>query len=125
MMTTVFWVGIGSAVGGMLRYGISVWTMRLGWISPVGILICNGVGSFLIGLGAAILQSSLKRYEPMLTPLFLVGFCGGFTTFSSFSLQTLSLFQSGKPALAFANVLSSVTLCLAAAWCGWWVASGK
>ncbi len=117
---TYLWIAIGSALGGMARYWASGVTARLiGETFPYGTLLVNVLGSFIIGFigtltgpGGRVLAPSLARQAVM------VGFCGGFTTFSSFSLQTLSLATDGEFLYAGLNIGASVALCLFAVWLG-------
>ncbi|MBL8642742.1 MAG: fluoride efflux transporter CrcB [Rhodospirillaceae bacterium] len=103
------WVALGGAAGSVARYGVGQWSaMALGEGFPWGTLIVNVVGSFIIGVVTATSSASDLRL------LLAVGFCGGFTTFSAFSIQTLSLIQSGAWANAALNVVGSVMLCLLA-----------
>lgn len=115
-------VGIGSALGGMGRFWIAgLVGQRFGDAFPWGTILVNVSGSFAIGFLAA-LTSAEGRLHPKLSPLaaqfFMAGLCGGYTTFSSFSLQTLKLIQSGSLAQAGANIALSVTACVAAVWAG-------
>ena len=113
-------IGAGSALGGMLRYWCSFLIARtLGETFPLGTLFVNVVGSFLIVLFAEVtgpdgrlLVSSLARQFVM------VGIFGGYTTFSSFSLQTLNLALDNEWAPALANIALSLLLCLVGAWLG-------
>ena len=113
-MSAYLWIALGSALGGMARYGCSTLTARiLGEHFPWGTLIVNVFGSFGIGLFAAASKAGdAQRLFVM------VGLFGGFTTFSAFSLQTLVLVQKGELAKAAANVVFSVVLCLIAVWLG-------
>lgn len=96
----------------MLRYGATLLILPSSFF-PWGTLFVNVSGSFAIGLGAAAVASSGELFLAGSWRLFfMVGFCGGFTTFSSFSLQTLALLQDGRHALAIAYILASVLLCL-------------
>ncbi len=113
-------VAIGSAIGGLLRYWCSGGIAHaFGETFPAGTLVVNVVGSFLIGLiavltgpdGRVLLGSAGRQF-------LMVGILGGFTTFSSFSLQTLTLVQDGEWLSAGANVVLSVLLCLAGVWAG-------
>jgi CrcB protein len=109
-------VGAGSALGSVLRYSVSLLSQAaLGGYFPWGTLIVNVLGSCLIGwLAATISRSShgqLARYQPLL----VAGFCGGLTTFSLFSLETLYLVQLGQPGLALVYILISLPLWLGAA----------
>src|SRR5512134_3199024 len=113
-------IGAGSALGGMLRYWCSFFiARRFGETFPLGTLFVNVVGSFLIVLFAEVtgpdgrlLVSSLARQFVM------VGIFGGYTTFSSFSLQTLNLALDNEWTPALVNVALSLVLCLAGAWLG-------
>lgn len=112
-------VGLGSACGSVLRYGVSLLSIALlGSHFPWGTLLVNLAGSCLIGWIAATTSraphSKLARQQPLL----VAGFCGGFTTFSLFSLETLYLTQQGYLGLALLYGLSSLPLCVAAAWIG-------
>ena len=112
-------VGLGSALGSVLRYGVSLASMAvLGGHFPWGTLLVNVLGSCLIGWLAAtttrLPQSALARQQPLL----MAGFCGGFTTFSLFSLETLHLAQQGSLGLALLYGIGSLPLCVAAAWMG-------
>ena len=120
-MLTYVWIAAGGAVGTLLRYWLNLTiTARLGETMPWGTILINVSGSFLIGLFAALTEPGGRLPVSTEMRLFvLVGFCGGYTTFSSFSLQTLALFQSGQGLRAVANVILSVTLCLFAVWLGY------
>ena len=116
-------VGIGSALGGMGRFLIAeIIGRRFSDSFPWGTILVNISGSFAIGLLSA-LASSEGRLHPKLNPLaaqfFMVGICGGYTTFSSFSLQTLKLIQAGSLSQAGANIAISVVACLVAVWAGY------
>lgn len=113
----LLWTILGSALGGLVRYGISSWISgRSGERFPAGTLVVNVSGAFLIGVVAAL------SWDELMTPGFAqstrtfltTGFLGGFTTVSSFSLQTLQLLQEGARTRAALNVILSLVLCLAA-----------
>ena len=113
---TVLWVALGGALGSVARYAISGVAVRwLGAGFPYGTLFVNVTGSFTIGLLAALVAADGR---PSLSAdaraFLLVGVLGGFTTFSSFSLETLNLARSGALGPAVLNVAGSVALCLAA-----------
>ena len=114
MRATLF-IALGSALGGVARYWVSGWVA--GWVGetfPWGTLVVNVVGSAIIGVLAAF-GDSARLGLPAEARLFLmVGVLGGFTTFSSFSLQTLRLMQDGDWLRAAGNVLLSVAVCLVA-----------
>lgn len=109
------WVVLGSALGGLLRFVITRWTMHLSLTFPYGTVLINILGSFVIGyFGTLTLQSGRYPASDNLRLFVMVGICGGFTTFSSFSLQTFDLMRGGAPIRALANVIFSVVLCVAA-----------
>jgi CrcB protein len=115
------WVGLGSVVGGMARYWVSgLATAKWGDRFPWGTIIINITGSFLIGsLYAMVLpEGRLNTSRILVTQLLVYGLCGGYTTFSSFSLNTLTLVRSGQWLWAFGNVMISVVACLIAVWLG-------
>jgi CrcB protein len=119
-MTISVWVMVGSALGGLARYwlGLAV-TYATGSPLPWGTLIINVIGSFVIGwFGALTVVSERLVVSPEIRIFVMVGLCGGFTTFSSFSLQTLELLRANAPGWAAANVLGSVGLCLLGVWAG-------
>src|SRR6185503_10161067 len=115
-------VGLGSAVGGIGRVWLSdALTRRAGAPFPWGTLLVNIVGSFLIGLLGALIAAESRlhpRHHPVIIQFLMVGICGGFTTFSAFSWQTLRLLQQGAAGHALANIAASVLGCLAAVWVG-------
>ncbi|HEY8520713.1 MAG TPA: fluoride efflux transporter CrcB [Gammaproteobacteria bacterium] len=115
-----FWVALGSALGGMARYGCNGLAARLfGASFPWGTLIVNVSGSLLIGVLAALLAPENRLFgHPDARAFLAVGVLGGFTTFSSFSLETLNLARSGEWLAAAANAVASLALCLAAVWLG-------
>ena len=119
-MRLYLWIGLGSALGGMLRYGLAEWVMSLASKAfPLGTLLVNISGSFLIGAFAAVAQPSTGWWGSEHGRAFLMaGICGGYTTFSAFSLQTLQLVRDGHWPAAGWNVLLSVVLCLVAVWLG-------
>jgi CrcB protein len=125
-VATYLWIGLGSALGGMARYGCS--SLIANWIGqgfPWGTLVVNVVGSFVIGFFATLTGPDGRLLVPSDARQFvMVGLCGGFTTFSSFSLQTLALAQDGEMLRAGLNIGGSVTLCLAAVWLGHVAAAG-
>jgi fluoride exporter len=119
-MQIYLWIALGSAIGGVVRYWCSgVAALLFGETFPWGTLIVNVVGSVIIGFvatltgpdGRLLISTSIRQF-------ILVGFCGGFTTFSSFSLQTLNLMNDGQWSYATLNIGLSVFLCLVAVWLG-------
>lgn len=117
---TWVWVMIGSAIGGVLRYGLSGWaSTHISETFPIGTIIVNVSGSFVIGFFAALTGPDGRVFVSSDARQFVMtGICGGYTTFSSFSLQTLTLANDGERLLAGVNVVASVVLCLAAVWLG-------
>ena len=124
-MASYFWIAIGSALGGMARYWCSGIAARLiGETFPWGTIIVNIVGSFIIGFFATLTGPDGRIFADTLTRQFvMIGFCGGYTTFSSFSLQTLALLQDSEWLLASANITLSVITCLFAVWAGYALAA--
>lgn len=120
-MITYLWVAIGGALGSMARYGCS--SLVANWFGqtfPLGTLAVNVVGSLIIGFFATMTGPDGRvLVAPDVRQFVMVGLCGGYTTFSSFSLQTLSLAQDGEYLRAGLNVVGSVALCLLAVWVGY------
>lgn len=118
MVKVLFAIALGSALGGVMRYlggaMVHAWLPRA---FPWGTLGVNVVGSALIGL-AWVLLSTRGEDGELARAFVIVGFLGGFTTFSSFSLETLLLAEQQGPARAGAYVTASVALCVAGAWAG-------
>jgi CrcB protein len=113
-------VGIGGALGSIARYWCSgVIARAFGETFPWGTLSVNAVGSLLIGLFATLTAPDGRMLVPGEWRLFvMLGLLGGFTTFSSFSLQTLNLVQDGEHLYAAGYVLGSVAICLLGVWLG-------
>jgi CrcB protein len=114
-----FLIFLGAGCGGVFRYWISnlsYWF--LGRQFPYGTLIVNVSGCFLMGFLFVVLLERFDGVGPQLRSLLLIGLLGGYTTFSSFSIETLNLFENGAPLAGAANILLSVILCLAATWLG-------
>ncbi|MBX6323289.1 MAG: fluoride efflux transporter CrcB [Rhodospirillaceae bacterium] len=117
---TWFWIGVGSAIGGLGRYWCSGLVARhVGETFPFGTLAVNVVGSFVIGFFATLTGPDGRLLVGADARQFvMVGLCGGYTTFSSFSLQTLNLIREGALLQAGGNVVLSVLLCMVAVWAG-------
>ncbi len=113
-------VALGSALGGAARFGLSGLVARsFGETFPWGTLVVNVIGSFLIGFVATVTGPDGRLLaSPAARQFWMPGIFGGFTTFSSFSLQTLSLAQEGEWLQAGGNVTGSVVLCLVGVWLG-------
>ena len=117
-MKTILLIACGGAVGAVLRYGASLGVYSLmGRGFPYGTLFVNVSGSLLMGVLSIVL---LERFDvgPEWRAAILVGLLGSFTTFSTFSIETLNLFEQGDMMRAFANIAFSVIVCLAAVWLG-------
>ena len=119
-MASYFWIAIGSAIGGVARYWCSGVAARMvGETFPWGTLIVNVLGSFIIGFFGTLTGPDGRVYASSVARQFvMIGICGGYTTFSSFSIQTLNLVQEGEWMRAGANIVLSVACCLAAVWLG-------
>ena len=118
-MAALFWIALGSALGGAGRYWCSgVVARRYGERFPWGTLFVNVVGSFIIGVFAALGPGETATIGPGIQQFVTVGICGGYTTFSSFSLQTLNLARDGQWREVWQNILGSTVSCLAATWLG-------
>ncbi|QBR72348.1 fluoride efflux transporter CrcB [Beijerinckiaceae bacterium] len=114
------WIMLGSALGGAGRYWFSGFVAnRIGETFPWGTIFVNISGCFVIGFFATLTGPDGRLLVGTTARQFvMVGLCGGYTTFSSFSLQTLTLVQDGEWARAAANVGLSVVLCFVAVWLG-------
>jgi CrcB protein len=119
-MESYIWIAIGSALGGVARYWCSGATARLiGETFPWGTLLVNVIGSFIIGFFATLTGPDGRVYAGTPARQFvMVGLCGGYTTFSSFSLQTLNLLNDGEWFRAGGNIGLSVLCCMVAVWLG-------
>ena len=119
-MGSYFWIAVGSALGGMARFWLSGFVAnRIGETFPFGTLFINVLGSFVIGFFAALTGPDGRFLMGTVSRQFvMIGICGGFTTFSSFSLQTLNLANEGEWLYAGLNIVSSFVLCLLAVWMG-------
>ena len=114
-LATVLVVALGGAIGTVARYFAGLAAAPISGTLPWGTILINIAGSFLIGLVGTLTLAHGRYPVPETARLFvMVGFCGGFTTFSSFSLQTLDLLRAGAMGRAAVNVAVSLLLCLAA-----------
>ena len=113
--TTCLIVMIGGALGTLARYAIGVWALPISGQLPWGTILINITGSFVIGLfGTLTLANGRYPISEEMRLFVMIGLCGGYTTFSSFSLQTLDLMRAGALDRAAINVAASVVLCIAA-----------
>ena len=122
-MLAYLWVAIGGALGSVGRYWITgLISAKFGETFPWGTLVINVSGSFVIGIiGAlAIPEGRMDSQSRIFATQFLmIGICGGYTTFSSFSFRTLQLLQERQWLYAGGNVILSVVLCMIAVWLGY------
>lgn len=117
---TYLWIAIGGALGSVARFGVSsLIAARVGELFPWGTLIVNITGCMVIGFFAGLTGPDGRVVvSPDLRQFVMVGLCGGYTTFSSFSLQTLNLLRAGDLTRAGGNVLFSVIACMIGVWIG-------
>ena len=117
------WIAVaaGGAIGSVARFWLTgAMTALTGPRFPWGTLLINVLGSFIIGLVAGVtLVPQRVGMHPDIRIFLMTGVCGGFTTFSAFSLQTLELMQSGDVVQPSGYAIASVVLCVAATYCGW------
>jgi len=119
-MLNALWIFVGGGLGTLARWGASgLIANRFGQTFPWGTLAVNVSGSFIIGLFATLTGTEGRFLAPAsFRQFFMLGVCGGYTTFSSFSLQTLNLAEDGEWFRAGANAVLSFVLCLVAVWLG-------
>jgi len=111
-------ISVAAIVGANLRYLISRLAAReFGLVFPYGTLAINIVGSFIVGF-FVIWTTERVLVDPRWRLLVVIGFCGSFTTFSSYAFETMSYFEQGQWALMLTNVLSNNLLCLGGAVAG-------
>jgi CrcB protein len=126
-MLTYFWVALGGALGSAGRFWLNALiSASFGETFPWGTMLINITGSFVIGLIGALADPEGRmdsQSRAFATQFLMIGICGGFTTFSSFSLQTLNLLRDREWLYAGGNVALSVIVCLAAVWLGWMLGS--
>jgi CrcB protein len=121
---TCLYVMIGGALGTLGRYAISVAALPYSRDLPWGTIGINILGSFIIGFfGTLTLAQGRFPVSENMRLLVMIGICGGFTTFSSFSLQTLDLLRNGAVVRAGLNIVASVVLCVAAVAIGHYIAA--
>ncbi len=116
MLNNILFAALGGAVGSALRMGIS---LLFAGINPFATLIVNVMGSFAIGVAVANIKPSALYY------FVIIGLCGGFTTFSTFSLEVLRLLKSGNILYGISYILLSVILCVVAVAIGSKIAIGS
>ena len=111
------WIALGGAAGSVLRYLVGGALQRAGGLSfPLGTLAVNVIGGLIIG---ALTQHYMNmQTSPVMRAALITGFCGGFTTFSAFSIETVGLLEGGEYAKAAVYIVLSVSLSIAAAFAG-------
>ncbi|MCG3169951.1 MAG: putative fluoride ion transporter CrcB [Pseudomonadales bacterium] len=118
LLRNLFFVAIGGALGALARFGAAQWLHALHPARfPLATLAINASGSFLIGIAwVAIAERGVLHAD--WRSILMVGFLGSYTTFSTFSLETVTLLEHGYATQAIANVLLSVLVCVGGAWAG-------
>ena len=119
-MQTILAVAVGGALGAASRFWLAGVLNDKADKLPIGTLACNVLGSLVMGVLFVLIMEK-TRLSPELRPLLMVGFLGAFTTFSSFSLETVALLQEGHIMSALIYVLLSVLMCIAALSAGIWI----
>ena len=121
-MIILLFIFAGCGLGGLARYGIfySIHGL-LGHSFPYGTLLANVSGSLLMGFLFVIIVNHLAHIAPPLRAFLLIGFLGGYTSFSSFSIETLTLIEKDQLMLALYNIALNVFLCLSATWMGFMI----
>ncbi|MDG2168704.1 MAG: fluoride efflux transporter CrcB [Opitutales bacterium] len=113
-LLALFWIGLGGALGSIMR---AVLSYSITSDFPWATFVANAAGCLLIGIVIGH-ESATADWAHHTRGFVVIGFCGGFTTFSTFGLQTINQLESGNLAGAFINILLSIVVCLLAVWAG-------
>ncbi len=123
MFYEILAIALGGALGSIFRFLVSNgFVDLLGKEFPYGTLAVNVIGSFLMGFLAILILNKIPQYNAPLAGFVLVGLLGGFTTFSTFSMDTFRLMFDGQYALGFINIITNIFVCLFATLLGYLVA---
>jgi CrcB protein len=124
-MNNLLAIALGGSLGALARYGVDALVATLlGRGFPYGTLLINVTGSFAIGIMYVLIIEHMEMH-PIWRHVLIVGFLGAYTTFSTFSLESVRLLEQGQMLSAGLYVLSSVAICLCATWLGLVVARGS
>ncbi|TDP57973.1 fluoride efflux transporter CrcB [Flavobacterium dankookense] len=118
MLKTILYIALGGAIGSVLRFLTSLFVAKF-WSNhfPLATFLTNVVGCFLIGVSIGLLEKN-NMTDGNLKWFLITGFCGGFTTFSTFGMENFNLFQNNNSFLAFAYIAASIISGLFAVWLG-------
>lgn len=112
-MLNILAIFIGGGLGSLTRYGIAIWMKSASLNFPIATLTVNIIGSFILGFAAAIFWKNTNFHDGLKLAI-TVGFCGGLTTFSTFSWETFDLIKNGETLLACIYAILSVLVCIVA-----------
>ncbi len=110
-MKNYFLIFIGGGAGSLLRYFVATWINPLMVVFPLGTFVANVLSSFLLGLTVGFIELKYP-YNTYIQPLIITGICGGFSTFSTFSNDTLGLFRTENYTFGVLNILLNVSICI-------------
>lgn len=115
-MQAFLYVFIGGGLGSMLRYGIALGMQKNNWDFPIATFLANVISCIILGaLVGMALKNQMEEWSKL---MFITGFCGGFSTFSTFSNETFQLLQRGEYLTAGGYIIASVVVCLFCIWVG-------